>query len=258
MAIRVRRDFTTVLTSVDQADVPVTYYVTGTDDEFEARAAVIVECDPLFDGRTPNGVRCERMSNQYWRADVTYSAQDWEYSFDITTEQVQTTQSLQNVGNYAISGVTPPNFGGAIGVTRDGIQGTSIPVPVYTWQETHYFQPSFVDTSYKNGLMKLAGCMCDAPFKDCERGEVLFDGCTGGIQRGKQQFALTFRFKASKNTYGLTIGDILVAEKLGWDYVWVNYAEFPNNFALTRVALSAHVERVIPFGDFSALRLPVL
>lgn len=258
MAIRVRRDFTTVITSIDQADVPVTYFVTGTDDEHEARAAVIIDCDPQFDGRTPTAVRCERVSNKYWRADVTYSAQDWEYSFDISTEQVTVTQSLQNVGNYAIGGVTPPNFNGAIGVTRDGIQGTSIPVPVYTWNETHYFPPSFVDESYKLGLSNLAGKMCIAPFKGHQRGEVLFDGCTGGIQRGKNQFAINFRFKRSQNVQGLTIGDILIAEKLGWDYVWVNYSEFPNNFALTRVAVSAHVERVIQFGNFDDLRLPLI
>ncbi len=39
-------------------------------------------------------------------------------------------------------GKTAPNFGGAIGVTQDNVEGVDIYVPVYNFSETHHIDPA--------------------------------------------------------------------------------------------------------------------
>jgi hypothetical protein len=45
-----------------------------------------------------------------------------------------------------------PDFGGAIGVTADGVEGVDITVPVFQFSETHYFTDDAGDPSYKGAL----------------------------------------------------------------------------------------------------------
>lgn len=258
MTIRVRKDFTAEITSIDQADVGVTYIVTGTSNEFDARAAVIVEADPEFDGRIASGFALNRMGSESWEAIVTYSAVDWERNFEIGIEQVTVTQALENIGNYAAPGNIAPNFGGAIGVTRDSVEGCSIPIPTKTWSETHYFDPKMVDESYEDALELLTGKTNDRPWRTHKAGEVMFMGAVGGISRGKTRMPLTFKFTKSRDRGAFTVGDIPVPGKRGFDYMSINYIEYfdPASFRTIKRAHSVHIDRVIERGPFEVMRLP--
>jgi predicted RNA-binding protein with PUA-like domain len=256
--IRVRKDFGAEITSIDQADIPVRYWIKGTDNEFEARAALVIEADPVFDGRVASAYRLDRVGSETWEGLVTYSAQEWERNFEIGIEQVTITQALENVGNYAASGNVAPNFRGAIGVTRDSIEGVSIPIPTKTWSETHYFDPKLIDESYEDAAELLTGKTNDRPWRRHAAGEVMFEGVTGGISRGKTRMALTFKFRKSRNRGAFNIGNIPVPSKAGFDYLWVNYVEYPDptSFRMVKTPYSVHVDRVIEKGSFDVLRLP--
>lgn len=260
--VSVHKDFESSIPTGDQSNVVVRYWIKDVPNfdgaEFVARAELIAKCDPIYDGRIPTSAIVDRRGPTIWEGNVTYSAQEWEYNFEIATEDVLTTQSLQTVNRYAPPGQTPPDFKGAIGVTRDGIQGTQVPVAVYSWSETHYFDVSAVDDSYKDDLAALAGHCNAATFRRKPKGTVIFDGCTGGVSRGQRQYILNFKFRYSRNVTALAIGDITGITKRGWDYLWVHYLEIPDpaSMRLVRIPDSVHVERVIAEGDFNKMRLP--
>lgn len=262
MTIVVHKDFEAEgFAGRDLAELPVKYWVKGTDDYIEARAELIAQADRVYDGLVADKWHVIRVGPQTFEGMVIYVAppvDEWEFNFEIATEQVLFTQALQNVGNYAPTGQTAPDFKGSIGVTRDGIQGTQVPISTYAWSETHYFDRGFVDDSYRAALAGLAGRMNAATFRRFPRGEVIFDGATGALSRSSPQWQVNFKFRQSANATNLVIGNITVASKLGWDYLWVHYVEFPDLSAgrLVKIPGSAHVDRVINFGNFDAMRLP--
>lgn len=258
----VHKDFESEIPTGEQSEIPVRYWIKGIGNydgaEFEARAELIAQCDPVYDGRLPTKATVVRRGPTTWEGTVIYSAQEWEYNFEISTQEVLVTQALQTVNRYPRPGQTAPDFKGCIGVTRDGIQGTQVPVPISSWSETHYFDFAAVDDTYKDDLESLVGKCNNATFRRKQKGTVIFDGATGGIARGQRQWVLNFKFRHSPTVTGLTIGDISGITKRGWDYLWVHYIEFPDvtSQRLVRIPDSVHVERVIPEGDFSKMRLP--
>lgn len=245
----------------DLGELPVKYWVKGTADYAEARIELIAQAARVYDGLVAAKYHVIRVGPTTFEGMVVYEpvpVDEWEFNFEIATEQVLFTQALENVGNYAPTGQTAPDFRGAIGVTRDGITGTQVPVGTYAWSETHYFDRAAIDDSYRATLAATAGKMNAATFRRFPRGEVIFDGAVGSIARSSPQWQINFKFRQSKNATNLPIADITVASKLGWDYLWVHYVEFPDMTAgrLVRIPGSAHVDRVINFADFNAMGLP--
>jgi len=59
----------------------------------------------------------------------------------------------------------------------------------------------------------------------------------------------------SANQAQLKIGDLTIANKRGWDYLWVSYktAVAANGKSLVKKPAAAYVEKVYPDGDFSTL-----
>ena len=82
---------------------------------------------------------------------------------------------------YAASG-TVPDFGGAIGVTHDNVEGVDITIPVYSFPETHFLDAAFVTPGYYGTLFNLTGKVNDASFKGLAAGECLFLGASGSIR----------------------------------------------------------------------------
>ncbi len=245
----------------DLAELPVKYWVKGPSDYFEARAELIAQADRVYDGLIAAKYHVLRVGPTTWEGMVIYEPapqDEWEFNFEIATEQVLFTQALQNVGNFAPAGQTAPDFKGSIGVTRDGIQGTQVPISTYAWSETHFFDRAFIDDSYRSILANCAGKMNDAVFRRFPKGDVIFDGATGSLSRRSEQWQVNYKFRRSPNATNLVIGNITVASKLGWDYLWVHYVEFPDITAgrLVKIAGSAHVDRVVNFADFNGMRLP--
>jgi len=88
---------------------------------------------------------------------------------------------------------------------------------------------------------------------------VPFLGATGS-QRGTQDVEITLKFEASKSILigdGVTIGDISVPARDGWDYMWVYSvrARDGNTSTPTMNPKQVTVVRVYPRKDFSLLQV---
>ena len=151
-----------------------------------------------------------------------------------------------------------PRITGAISVDSEGnVNGIDITMPVMNFSETHYFRASKVTTAYKKRLAELTGTVNNGKFKGYAPGEVLFLGASGS-RRGKHSdddWEITFRFAVSPNRENLKIGDLTIKEKLGWDYLWVRYADevSSDQKSLVKKPESAYVERVYQAADFGGL-----
>ena len=55
----------------------------------------------------------------------------------------------------------------------------------------------------------------------------------------------------------VTIGDITVAEKSGWSYIWIRYADATDQNVLVKQPIAVYVEKVYHDGDFSGLGIGV-
>lgn len=168
------------------------------------------------------------------------------------------TQSLGTIGSYAAPGRTAPNFRGAIGVTPDAVEGIDVTVPVYHFSETHVIPSSLVTLGYKAALFFLTGRVNGSPFKGFAAGEVLFLGASGS-KRGADDWEISFKFAASPNAVGLSVGNITGISKAGWDYLWVRYEDAEDTVAkaLVKRPVAAYVERVYPWGNFASLGIGV-
>lgn len=175
-------------------------------------------------------------------------------TFDTTGGTSRITQSKATVNGYPAPGYGVPNFGGAIGVTKDSIEGTDIVIPTYRWSDTYFFPNGTVDGTFKATLFAMTGRTNNAAFRGFLTGEVLFEGVKGQ-RRGVGKWELTYNFAASPNVTGLSVGPITGIAKQGWQYLWVRYHDFEDNTAgaLVKRPVFAMVERVYDPGDFSLL-----
>ena len=110
---------------------------------------------------------------------------------------------------------------------------------------------------WKKKVAALTGTINKAAFRGCAAGEVLFLGAAGSkrSKKASANWEITFRFAVSANQSQLKIGDLTIANKRGWDYLWVSYrtAVAANGKSLVKKPAAAYVEKVYPDGDFSTL-----
>jgi hypothetical protein len=85
--------------------------------------------------------------------------------------------------------------------------------------------------------------------------EVLFLGASADETTASDFVDITYRFAASPNRTGITVGDITGISKWGWEYLWVRYADAEDATAkaIVKKPVAAYVEKVYEVGDFSAI-----
>ena len=231
----------------------------GPSDEDEVKNLLIANAPTVYQGLVLDGVRAEPEGHGKWKGYAQYlNFDDAEYTFETGGGTQHITQSLQTINTYAAPGFTAPDFGGAIGVSDDQVEGVDITSRVYQFTETHRFADGVVNAGFKATLFALTGRFNNASFKGLDAGECLFLGATGS-KRGNEKWVITYRFAGSPNVTGLTLGTITGISKWGWDYLWVRYANFVDSFAyaLVKRPIAVYVERVIQPGDFSLLSIGV-
>jgi len=252
-------------TTGDNPSAELVYTVRGTTDDIEARTATEAESPATYDGLPRQSVSVEPVGEDHWDATVRYALTqstppqtgDSAFSFDTGGGTQHITQSKATVGTYAASGTTAPDFQGAIGVTHDSVNGVDVTVPVYQFSETHYLPDSQVDSAYKGTLFALTGKVNAGSFRGFAAGELLFLGASGS-RRGTgadDDWEITFRFAASPNVSGLSVGPINGIAKQGWEYLWVRYADAEDTGAgaIVKRPVAAYVERVYESGNFGGL-----
>ena len=256
------------VTTGDSASAMLRYVILGTADDGEATAALADTAPLYYDGLvrrsrevSPVFVDIANPDGSIWDGLARYGRREREpetgasqFSFDTGGGTQHITQSLSTVGAYAPPGGAPPNFRGAVGVTRDSIEGVDIHVPVYSFNETHYLSDAYVTPGYKGTLFQLTGKVNQSSFRGFSTGEVIFLGASGSM-RGADDWEISFRFAASPNRRDLVIGNIAGISKRGWEYLWVSYAddEDEDTGFLVKRPVAVYVEQVYEYGDFSRL-----
>ena len=189
---------------------------------------------------------------QYGPKDEPEAGDPPSFSFDTSGGTQHITQSKQTISRTPNG--TAPNFKGAIGVTRDSVEGVDITVPVYAFSETHYFPPGQVTASYRGTLFNLTGKVNNGGFKGMAAGECLFLGASGSMRAGGD-WEITYKFAASPNRTNIAVGDITVPAKKGWEYLWVKYSEEEDGDAdaIVQRPVAAYVEKVYDDGNFGSL-----
>lgn len=247
----------------DQDELPgieLILSIVDTDDYLEVITLIDSFVPATFGGLVLQGTSAEPLGGNVWKGYARYLGleDDSEYTFDTGGGTQHITQSLATINVYAPPGITAPDFQGAIGCNNDRVEGVDIVVPNFQFTETHSFTDAAVDTAYRMTVFTLTGCFNNASFKGLAAGECMLIGVSGA-KRGNQKWSLTFRFAGSANVTGQTIGDITGIDKLGWDHLWVAYADFEDSFAYRLVSrpIAVYVERVSHPGDFSLLNIGI-
>lgn len=135
------------------------------------------------------------------------------------------------------------------------VDGVDVVSPVFSFTETHYFKGSKVNTRYKNTLANLTGRMNNSPFRGYKGGEVLFMGAEGsrkGIDKD-DLWEITFKFSVQRSETNITIGNLTLPHKAGWDYLWVKYGRKVVDGRVKTYAKALYVDRVYYTADFSQL-----
>jgi len=246
-------------TLADQSSIELRYVVGGTDDDAIVAAETLSASPTTYSGLPRESLTFSRIGELEWEATVRYatrqpSEEEASFTFETGGGSAHITQSLATTGVYSAPGVGVPNFQGAIGVTKDSVDGVDIIVPVYKWTETFSFAPAFVTGAYKAAVFFLTGRTNGAPFRGFLADEVLFEGARGS-KRGTGNWEITFSFAASPNVTGITVGSITGIAKKGWEYLWVRYADYEDTSAqlLVKRPVAVMIEQVYSAGDFSLL-----
>jgi hypothetical protein len=107
----------------------------------------------------------------------------------------------------------------------------------------------------------VTGTTNSAAFRGFEAGEVLFVGCSGNQewddQKGRGPWSLSYRFVASKNITGDTIGSITGIAKKGHEYLWVRYEDAVDSSSLIKKPKAVYVNKVYKESNFSSLGIGV-
>jgi len=252
--------------------VEIPYIVFGASTEDDALALVRAATPASYNGVALETVEIdERLAEEIYKVRAIYpentdsgggesggggTEEEPSFSFDTGGGMKHLTQSLATVGSYPDDA---PDFGGAIEVDEDNnVNGCDIIMPIMTFSETHWYSNSKVTTAFKKQLSELTGSVNASAFKGYDAGEVLFQGASGS-RRGKKssdKWEITYKFAVSPNVRNLRIGSITVAEKDGWDYLWVKYHPDVDDASKTLIKKPqyAYVEKVYERKDFSILK----
>ena len=250
-------------------EVEIPYLVFNVEDESAALAAARPRVKTVAGMSLESIEVVERINGSTWKVKAVYEVDDdgdspdddngdedtTVFAFDTGGGTKHLNQSIKTDGKYPNDA---PDFAGAIEVDNEGnVNGVDVTMPVLNFTETHTLAGSRVSTSYKKTLASLTGTVNRSGFRGFSAGEVLFLGASG-TKRSKKSSApweITYRFAVSTNKAGFKVGDIQVARKYGWDYLWVRYvdkvAEGGKNVVKKPVAV--YVEMVYPEGDFGNL-----
>ncbi len=254
------------------------YQIQGTTDKATAYALVNAASPIEWEGLIKQGVSVEEAGEEIWDGNVNYGIssggmggggdpsdpRNIGWSFEIGTMGLHITQARSHVQSYDVDGNIPDRHKGAIGVRKDGsgnkVEGVDISIPQFQWEETHFVAyETAASHAFIQILENAVGKINEDAFRIWGPKELLLLGVSGA-KRGEEPVGLTYRFASSRTRTNLAVGDITVAEKLGHDYLWIEYEkkEDAAGNVLTAVPIAVHVEQVYQDHDWTAAGLTAL
>jgi len=236
------------------------FFIRGTDDELEAIGALLDNTPAVYNGMPRQSRSVERIAhNGWWRGTVTYSPRGRPsvdsplWSFDTSGGTEKATLSFATAA-YAPEGKTPPNYGGAIGITDNGIEGVDVTRPRMELSLRMSLPAAYMTPAYINVLYSLTGTVNNAAWKGFSAGEVLFLGVSAS-QKTQEEWDLDYKFAISPNLFNFYVGPIFVPLKRGWEYLEVLFEDKVDENAKKAVKspLCVFVHQVYLYTDFSLL-----
>lgn len=257
------------------ASITREFVVTGTTDETEVYELVLAATTVIYDNLVRRTMQADPQGGGIWFVSVEYGTIDPQqavdsatpvepvqpgleaplgpsFSFDTSGGTVHITQSRSTRSMTLSTGAAAPDNAQAIGLTKDRVEGCDIHAPQLQWQLE--VQRANCTGQYLMGLFANTGKVnYAAPFRGFAQGELLYLGATGRFTQ-RERWTITHKFAANLNQINLAVGGgITVADKRGWDYLWIGYAPETVGNKLLNVPKAAYVEVVYPTGDFAQL-----
>ncbi len=240
-----------------------TYVIEGTTDELEAKGLLIATSPGFYEGLTRQNFEVHYLGDAAWEGVANYSKNppvvppatgQNTFSFDTSggSQHIVASKGTTAFGTGAAAG----DNGNLINAGKQGADGIDITIPQYSWSETYYLADAAVTQGYKGTLYALTGKTNLAAFRGFSAGEVLFLGASGS-KRGTGDWEITFKFSASPNLSGLTIGTITGISKKGWEYLWVRSVPTAVGSlgVMSQKPVAVYVEKVYDAGDFTGLAI---
>jgi hypothetical protein len=269
-------------TAGTRSSANIGYWIFGTDDDTEAKEALLTDLPATWDGLVLDDCDVNQVNDQQFEAVAKYldeeskAAKDEaekqvkelqqpedesEFNFEIGSASQHVTHSIQTTGSYSRDGFalsTIPSFNQAIGVTVEGsrwnIAGVDIDVGSFSFSRKKVFAAIDVTPEYIDFLFRLRRKTNAQAFGSFAAGEVRFMGASGKLRKDGN-YEITFRFEASPHVENLTIGSITGISKGGWEYLWV-YSQPVKDASghLVPTPVAVYTERVFENdGDFSSI-----
>jgi len=257
------------------ASVEFNYIIRGSSNDVLVKNFLIAKSPTEYDGMSIESVSIKPMSVQtggvdsWWEGTVKYTwaakekndDEGWPlptYSFDTSGGTFHISTSLMTIGSIPAPGTgNPPNFEGAIGVSKDKVQGVDIVLPKLGFSETHKFPVDTITGPFIKGLARATGRTNSDNFRTFKPGELLFLGATG--QKSDTDVSVTYKFEASENMVDYKLGNVTIPRKDGHHYLWTHYTDQTDDSTGTtqNKLRAAYVEQIYDTCNFSqTLALP--
>ena len=267
------------LSSGDSVSAEIKYIVQGTSDDVEACGALAAIAPTVYDGlvRRTWSVKPVDIEAGWWAGTVQYGVGkrlvlpktgDKVLTLDTSGGSMHITQSIQTLGIYGLGGIAAltEDFGGAIGVTHNSVEGCEVGIAQFNFAVTYLMPAEEVTAERIAAFYRLTNCVNGDGFSiECTKPpvtltfaahELLFLGVSGG-PRSEDDYEFAFKFSASPNRTGITIGAIPDIPKDGWAYLWVRYADAVGSVSVIKKPVQVNVEQVYYTDDFGDLGLGV-
>jgi len=243
------------------------YQVLGTDDDLVASSMVDGGSPAEYGGLIKQSYRISPGEGpEVWYGEVQYGPfqpgtpnDDVGWQLEIGGGTQHITNALVHRNSYSSAGALGvDHWKGAIGCSKNNgeitVDGVDIESSSMEWSETHWMYYDFFTPAYMTLLFNMNKHVNTYAWRIFAAGEVLFRGVS--VQTiGTNRVSLTFKFAASPNVTGLTVGSVINVAKFGWDHAWVEYAPTVASNRHLVNPLGVHVEQVYYGADFRLLGL---
>lgn len=248
------------------------YVITGTDSDIEAKEELRDFVPDSYDGLPYDSLKVKPLGPEVWEGEVEYvdpdsqarskqrqpdipETGDSEFSLEIGTETVRTYIAFEEV--YYSADPDPEDTDIAadklIGVTKNGLEGVDVPVPVISYRETHWVPLKFFSQAYLRLVAELTGKVNSKPWRGFQAGELRFMGVRENARSSKGDVQAQYEFHVSLNRVNFKVGQINVPKKEGWQYLWVKWREEQKGNIVVPVPRTVFVADVHEKADFRLL-----
>lgn len=191
--------------TADSRSVTVKWMAAYSLDENAVTVGLQLVAPQTRDGFPRSEIRCTPLGGGIWECDVRYAfdyksagtddpqkpdtpdddtALGPEYSGDFQAQTVHVTQSVATVSRTGAAGRVAPDYRGAVGVTRDRVEGTDVFAPNSSF--TVKAQRQRITLPYLRLIRFLTGKVNAGPWRGFAAGDLLYMGASWNIQPGNK------------------------------------------------------------------------